>query len=152
MGLSYVCHLQAATIHMVNIEQAAIDAPECQAMALQLMAYNQTHGREYDFLPLRLIARDSDGIAIGTLLAATGWDWMQIDTLYVEAKQRRSGVGRALLLAAERIAKQRGCIGVFLDTFDFQARDFYQHLGFAVFGTLDGMPRGHQRFWMRKSL
>jgi GNAT superfamily N-acetyltransferase len=137
---------------MAHIEQVAIDAPECLAMAQQLMVYNQTHGREYDFMPLRLIARNELGTAIGTLLAATGWDWMQVDTLYVEATQRRSGVGRELLLAAEQIAKERGCAGVFLDTFDFQARDFYQQCGYQVFGTLDGMPRGHQRYWMRKAI
>lgn len=62
------------------------------------------------------------------------------------------GVGRSLLAAAEREAANRGCRGVYLDTFDFQARPFYERVGYTVFGAQDDYPPGHRRFFMQKDL
>jgi hypothetical protein len=39
-----------------------------------------------------------------------------------------------------------------LDTFSFQARGFYEKLGYCVFGTLDDYPPGHSRFYLTKRL
>ena len=47
-------------------------------------------------------------------------------------------------------AVRRGCIGAHLDTYDYQAPDFYRKLGYEVFGSIDDHPPGHTRFWMRK--
>jgi hypothetical protein len=52
----------------------------------------------------------------------------------------------------EAEAIRRGCHGAFLDTFSYQARPFYEKLGYEVFGTLEDYPPGHQRFYMRKRL
>lgn len=41
---------------------------------------------------------------------------------------------------------------LYLDTFDFQARPFYERHGYEVFGTLDDYPPGHSRFFLRKDL
>jgi hypothetical protein len=41
-----------------------------------------------------------------------------------------------MLLQAEQEAKARGCRGAWLDTYSFQARGFYERLGYAVFGAL----------------
>ena len=48
--------------------------------------------------------------------------------------------------AMEAEAIRRGCRGAYLDTFSYQARPFYERLGYEVFGTLDDYPAGHQRF------
>jgi hypothetical protein len=53
---------------------------------------------------------------------------------------------------AEAVAAARGCVGVWLDTFSFQARPFYERLGYSVFGTLEDNPRGGARFFMQKRL
>ena len=53
---------------------------------------------------------------------------------------------------AEAIAHTRGCMGVWLDTFSFQARAFYEKRGYKVFGTIDDYPPGQSRFWMKKLL
>ena len=50
------------------------------------------------------------------------------------------------------IARERGCIGLWLDTYWFQARSFYEKQGYEVFGALDDYPRGGQRFFLKKSL
>jgi hypothetical protein len=53
---------------------------------------------------------------------------------------------------AEREAIRRGCRGAWLDTFSFQARGFYERLGYTVFGTIAGCPPGHSRFFLKKDL
>jgi GNAT superfamily N-acetyltransferase len=51
---------------------------------------------------------------------------------------------------AEIFARERGCIGMWLDTFEFQARGFYEKLGFEVFGTIEDHPVGMNRYFMKK--
>jgi GNAT superfamily N-acetyltransferase len=53
---------------------------------------------------------------------------------------------------AEEIALDRGCIGVWLDTFAFQARGFYEKLGYSLFGQLDDHPRESARYFLKKRL
>ena len=78
--------------------------------------------------------------------------WLQVDVLWVAAALRGRGEGARLMAAAEAYAAQKGCVGVVLDTFSFQARPFYERLGYRVFGQLDDYPPGHTRFYMEKRL
>jgi hypothetical protein len=43
-------------------------------------------------------------------------------------------------------------VGIWLDTFDFQAPDFYRGHGFTEFGKLSDYPPGHQRYFFQKRL
>lgn len=126
--------------------------PANVALATKLMWFNESHARPYDFVPVRLAIFDARDNLIAGLLGATGWAWLNIDILFVEAAQRNSGFGRALVQRAIEIARARGCIGAMLDTFDFQARGFYEKQGFSVFGELANMPPGHVRYWMRRGI
>ena len=65
---------------------------------------------------------------------------------------RGQGHATRLMAAAEAYAVEKGCVGVVLDTFSFQARPFYERLGYRVFGQLDDYPPGHTRFYMEKRL
>lgn len=46
----------------------------------------------------------------------------------------------------------KGCNLVHLDTFDFQAKDFYLKHGYEVFGVLDDCPMEHKRYYMKKNI
>ena len=126
--------------------------PASAALAGKLMQFNECQARPYDFVPVRLAIFDAQGNIRAGLLGATGWAWLNIDILFVEASQRHCGLGRELVQRALEIARARGCIGAMLDTFDFQARGFYEKLGFGVFGELENMPPGHRRYWMRRAI
>ena len=99
-----------------------------------------------------MFVRRPDGNVVGGLVGATVWGWLLVKELWVAEGHRGNGYGRALVQAAEMEAQKRGCHHAMLDTFDFQARDFYEHRGYAVFGELDDFPRGHVRYFMRKTL
>lgn len=80
------------------------------------------------------------------------WNCLYIDALWVKDEYRKSGLGAKLLNEVEKIAKGKNCYLVHLDTFDFQAKDFYVKHGYEIFGTLDECPRGHKRYFMKKSI
>lgn len=56
------------------------------------------------------------------------------------------------LTLAEHEARQRGAKNAYLDTFSFQALNFYKRHGYQVFGELPNLPPGHQRYFLTKQL
>ncbi|HET9637283.1 MAG TPA: GNAT family N-acetyltransferase [Gemmatimonadaceae bacterium] len=116
-----------------------------------LLAFNENWIGPSNEKPVKLVARDSEGI-VGGLIGHTRWSWLYVAKLWVHERARGRGVGTRLLTAAEDIARSRGCEGASLDTFEYQARPFYEKLGYELFGTLDGYPPGYRQFYLRKSL
>ena len=95
-------------------------------------------------------ALGEDGELAGGLQGAFEWDWLHVTHLWV--REPRRGLGRRLMEAAEDLARQHRRRGLFLDTLEFQARPFYEKLGFAVVGTIDGAAGPHARYFMAKRL
>jgi len=85
-------------------------------------------------------------------LGRTWLGWLYVELLYVPDGLRGGGLGRDLMLRAEAAARARGCTGIWLNTFSFQARGFYEKLGFTLIGQIDDCPVGHQRFFLQKRL
>ncbi len=107
---------------------------------------------ERDVRPLSVYLRNGDGKMVGGLTAKTYWNWLHVEFLWVDAAMRETGLGTKILSLAEEEAVNRGCNAVMLDTFSFQARGFYEKLGYRVFGQLEGYSGKHQRFYMSKPL
>ena len=105
-----------------------------------------------DYEPLVLALRDADGAVVGGAYGATMWSWLMLDGLWVDAALRGRGLGGRLLGEAEAVARRRGCRAVWLDTFDFQARPFYERQGYRVVAELEGFPPGHTHYRLRKDL
>jgi hypothetical protein len=53
---------------------------------------------------------------------------------------------------ARRLQSLLGAADVSLDSFTFQAPDFYRKLGYREFGRLAGFPAGHDRVFLTKAL
>ena len=86
----------------------------------------------------------------GGLYGWTIYDWLFVELLFVPEQLRGQGLGAELLARAEAEARSRGCIGAWLDTFDFQARGFYEKLGYELAGTIPDHPRGGARYILAK--
>jgi GNAT superfamily N-acetyltransferase len=100
----------------------------------------------YTAFPLAL------SVGEGGLWTMVSRDWMFLDLFVLPEALRGTGIGSAVLREAERTAKELGCVGIWLDTFSFQARPFYEGLGYTVFGQLDDYPAGHTRYFLQKRL
>jgi GNAT superfamily N-acetyltransferase len=105
-----------------------------------------------DEAPLCILAHDRQGTLIAGLNGVSHWRWLYVRHLWVEGSQRGCGLGRRLMAEAEQLAKNRGCVGVYVDTFDPHSAAFYEKIGFTRVGAIDGFPPGHQRLFFRKSL
>jgi len=136
--------------------QLAIDdqvSAEDEALIVRgLRAFNEDRLGSADDKPVKLVVRDGDGKVVGGLLGHTRWRWMYVAKLWVDESVRGHGVGKRLMEAAENLARSRGCTDVSLDTFDFQARPFYEKLGYELFGTLEGFPPESRQYYLRKRL
>ena len=99
-----------------------------------------------------LLSDPASGEIVGGLWGSTSFRHLFVELIFIPEAMRRGGVGREMLRQAEAEAARRGCVGVWLDTFSFQARGFYERLGYTVFGTIDDYPPGHSRFFLKKQL
>jgi GNAT superfamily N-acetyltransferase len=95
---------------------------------------------------------EEDGAWRGGLWMVARRDWLFLDLFVLEEPARRRGLGSAILAIAEAEARARGCVGVWLDTYGFQAPDFYARHGYRLIGTLPDHPMGHGRHFMAKQL
>jgi GNAT superfamily N-acetyltransferase len=105
-----------------------------------------------EWYPVAFFLRDENGEVLGGLLGDIWAAWLHVTTLAVAVPVRARGFGRELMERAELYAVERGCTDAFLDTFSFQARPFYEKLGYRVFGILENHPAGHQHYFMTKKL
>jgi GNAT superfamily N-acetyltransferase len=104
------------------------------------------------YAPIWISGKDGAGTVRAGVHAHISWTWLFLDWLWVSRAYRQHGVGTQLLLRTEEIARERGCSGVYLNTFTFQAPQFYVRHGYREFGRLKGMPPGHDRIWFSKAL
>jgi len=101
---------------------------------------------------LALLIHDDSGNVTGGLTARYGYQWMGIELLFVPEAERGKRLGTRLMQQVESIARDNSLTGIWLDTFAFQARGFYEKLGFSVFGEITDYPVTHSRYFMQKRL
>ncbi|HEV7264726.1 MAG TPA: GNAT family N-acetyltransferase [Falsiroseomonas sp.] len=138
----------------VTITANAIDwDPVVGVLEDGLTAFNAPFAGTDDFRPLNLVVRRlGDTHPVGGLSGHVLYRWFFVRLLYLPEDLRGDGLGAALMRRAEAKARAAGCIGIWLDTFGFQARPFYERLGYRVFATLDDFPPGHARHYLMKRL
>lgn len=113
---------------------------------------NAFHSETVPFQSTRFTLRlhDPQSRLLGGMSGAMSWQWLFIEALWVDPTLRGHGVGRTLMARAEAHALAEGCHSAWLDT--FQARGFYEALGYQAFGVLEDYPPGQSRSFLRKRL
>jgi GNAT superfamily N-acetyltransferase len=117
-----------------------------------LVEFNESQVGDARFKEFGIFASCQSEATIAGLLGHILWNGVFISALWVAEAVRRKGIGRQLLARAEELAMQNGCDHIHLDTFDFQAREFYVKNGFHLFGTIEDYPIGHKRYYLIKKL
>jgi len=129
---------------------------ECSLVNRGIIEYNASKvpfTQEPPFYTINRVTKGSNGeILAGINSILYCWNCLSIDVLWVKEEFRKNGYGSALLNEVEKIAKEKGCKLVHLDTFDFQAKDFYLKHGYEVFGVLDDCPSEHKHYYMKKNI
>ena len=122
----------------------------------RIMEFNKSfvqplRGEDKLYINRKLINEQGKMIA-GILGSVYLWDCMHIDLFWVEDKYRNHGIGTQLLLEIETEAKSKHIRMIHLDTFDYQAKGFYEKNGYIVYGTLEDYPEGHSLYHMKKRI
>jgi GNAT superfamily N-acetyltransferase len=128
------------------------DEPDRRRVIEGLVAFNSGHAPPEQWHRVGAFVRDADGAVVGGTIGETHWNWLFVSHLWVDDAIRGRGLGRDLMRAMEEAAVAAGCSSVHLDTHDFQALPFYEHLGFEQFAVLDDYPTGHTRHFLRKGI
>jgi GNAT superfamily N-acetyltransferase len=123
-----------------------------KAIERGLHAHNIAAAGPYKDSDYIVSVRDAKGNVRGGFWVEVYYESAFLRWAWVDPKLQRKGLGRALMEAAEDEARKRGAANLWLDTFSFQARPFYEKLGYRVFGTLKMGRPGVERYWLIKDL
>lgn len=121
----------------------------------KLIEHNMSQLSDESKTPLEnvsFVLRNDEDEVVGGVTATMFWHHMHIDFLWVREEHRHSGYGRELMIKTEELAKKKKFRLILLDTFSFQAPDFYQKLGFQIVGVVEDHPKGHNQYFLEKRL
>lgn len=129
---------------------------------IALRTFNRSYIQPSKFRELGIFVEDESGKKQAGIVAETVGNWMYIQMLWVDESLRGKDVGTQLITEAEEEAKARGCRYALVDTFSFQARPFYERMGYNMQMALEDYiadsrapqeaPSTHTRFFLTKSL
>ncbi|MGE8153300.1 GNAT family N-acetyltransferase [Pseudomonas vancouverensis] len=123
-----------------------------QAILKPLRAYNASKAEGNVPEHIALMIRDDNDDIIGGLHGRLFYQWLYIDLLVVPEQARGQGMGSKLMQMAEDLARERQCVGLWLDTFEFQAPEFYKKCGYSEIGHIADYPPGQKHYFFQKRL
>ena len=125
---------------------------DIEALRCQLIEYNIAQSHIDKGQNLTIFVRDPQEQLIAGIV---GWIWgqcLEINYLWVHPDLRGQGCGKRLMQTLEQEAQTLGCCTAVVDTYSFQAPQFYQQLGYKVFGSVDDYPSSCQKLFLKKRL
>lgn len=145
-------------IHMKNIANEPIFIDETENSAINtvikkgIIDYNAPFFGANPSQPFTIYIKDIQSNVIAGLTGFYKGKYTRVDLVWIHEDFRHQGLGRKLILKLEEFSKIKGCRYIQLDTFDFQARPFYEKLGFKCIGTVSKWVEDRDCHFMRKTL
>jgi N-acetylglutamate synthase-like GNAT family acetyltransferase len=138
---------------MSNIDYAIENNPDASADKMIRDGINNFNSQIIHEKPTHfsIFAKDDTQIIAGALIFEHS-DALYIDVLWCNEKYRKQGVGTKIVTMIGDVAKNKGLPKIFVDTYAFQAQDFYKKHGFYCIGIVPEYKLGHDRIFMRKDL
>lgn len=137
--------------YRVGLETAPLAAVK-KTIGKGLSAHNKAASGSYNASDFVAGVRDAKGDLRGGFWVEVYYESAFLKWAWVDPRLQRKGLGRALMAACEDEARRRGARNLWLDTFSFQARPFYEKLGYRLFGTLKMGRAGVERYFLSKDL
>lgn len=128
---------------------------EKQYIRRRLIEYNAEHVPEKlksKYEEINLAIKDEAGKVLGGLLGVVCWNWVEVDILWVDPAYRKQGYGNRLLTQIEQIAAEQNCTFIKLNTFSFQAPEFYRKNGYVEYAALENAPTGSTHYYFKKDM
>lgn len=116
-----------------------------------IIAFNADIVGERD-KPFSIFLKNEVGKVFGGIQAFLDSESVYIDVLWVERSLQKQGYGTQLLKAAEQEALKKGCKFSTVDTWDFQAEEFYLKNDYERIGELKNYWHNHSKIFLRKNL
>ncbi len=107
---------------------------------------------EEDAISFSIFARDDNGKITGGLRATCFWNTLHIELLWISDEERGRGTGSILVKKAESFAKKHGFEQALLESTSWQAKPFYEKLGYKLIATIPQYPKGHVCHFLTKKL
>ncbi len=132
-----------------------VEKPEEGAWGIigrSLMQYNRQQAGEEHPARICFVVKDPQGTIVGGIMAEAFYEWLNIELLWIREDLRGLDYGTRLMDLAEEEGRKNGAKHAFLDTFSFQAPEFYKRRGYTLFGELADFPPGHRRYFFTREL
>jgi GNAT superfamily N-acetyltransferase len=129
------------------------DPADRELLDSELGAFNDAIAGPANRSRLAVLLRETeDGPVLGGLIGRIGRGWLFIELLALPQAARKQGIGTRMMAMAEAAAVAKGCRGIWLDTFSWQAQPFYERLGYTALGRIEQYPGRHSRTLLAKRL
>ena len=89
---------------------------------------------------------------VAGIVAEAVFDTVEVEFLCVKENCRGKGYGRALLRYVEEQAKKDGRKRILLNTYSFQAPEFYRSLGYEELLRIDPCFKEYKQYYFHKKL
>ena len=130
-------------------------AEDAKTIGRGLMNFNQTvigHLATDPGINFSVFARTDSGTVIGGLRATCFWNMLHVEVIWLGEEARGQGIGTALMHAAEEYAIEQGYELALLESSSWQAKPFYEKLGYKLLATVPEYPKGHSTHFLTKRL
>ncbi|MDF2152722.1 GNAT family N-acetyltransferase [Vibrio sp. CAU 1672] len=132
----------------LNPEQSDLDC-----IRNGIYTYNRQHLPQGAVTPVGCFARDTHGNIVAGLTGQMFSNTVFVEYLWVSEAQRGTRLGSRLIHLLEEQVKAHDVTHLYLDTYSFQALDFYLKLGFSKVGEYTGFPsEGIVKYFLQKQL
>lgn len=106
--------------------------------------------KELDFFAF--LIRNEEGQIVGGCNGCNLYGCLFVDQIWVAERLRGKGYGTKLMQATESFGKKSGCNFMTVNTFDWEALNFYKKLGFYVEFERRGFDKNSIFYFLRKNL
>ena len=121
-----------------------------KALMAGMKAFNNAAVQSLNSHKIVATVRDDAAHVVGGVIGGLAGDSMYLEVVWTASSVRGTGIGRKLMRMAETEAKRLGARECWLYTMSFQAKPFYEKLGYQQFAELKWLDGA--RHFMRKDL
>ncbi len=112
-----------------NYQIISVENPEWSIIGGGIHNYNIQQAGEDNGQTMCFVVQGLNDEVVGGVIAATHWNWLYIDLMWIKEEFRGLCYCKRLLKLVEEKARELGAKNTYLDTFSFQALDFYKKYG-----------------------